>query len=165
MTRLPIFAAAAALTLSLGAAAFAEPVSVEAVMTPQEQMKFEFGDGSKHFVLAVRREGTAKGTGTFDGASVTEFGWHDIRPPVDGDPQGYLELTAENGDVAVLKWSVRAIFLAGDGKPELFDNGVWELTSGTGQFKDMAGVGSLVIKPAEGEARKFILEGELRAKP
>lgn len=147
------------------AAAQAEPVSVEAIMTPQEQMKFEFSDGSKNFVLAVRREGTATGTGAFDGAKVTEFGWHDIRPPVDGDPQGYLELTTENGDVAVLKWSVRAIFMVGDGKPALFDNGVWELTSGTGQFADMAGVGSLIIKPAEGEARKFILDGELRAKP
>jgi len=165
MTRFPTVAAAITLSVAFATFAKAEPVAVEAVMTPQEQMKFEFGDGSKNFVLAVRREGAAKGTGAFDGASVTEFGWHDIRPPVDGDPQGYLELTTENGDVAVLKWSVRAIFLAGDGKPALFDNGVWELTSGTGQFKDMAGVGSLVIKPAEGEARKFILDGELRAKP
>jgi len=128
-------------------------------------MKFEFGDGSKHFVLAVRREGTAKGEGMLDGAKVTEFGWHDIRPPMDGDPQGYLEMTDADGDLAVLKWSVRAIFMAGEGKPELHDNGVWELVSGTGKFKDMRGVGSLVIKPAGETDRRFILDGEINDAP
>ncbi|KKK52521.1 hypothetical protein LCGC14_3104110, partial [marine sediment metagenome] len=57
----------AAALLAGATAATAEPVSVEAVMVPQEQMKFDLGDGSNHFVLAVRREGTAKGNGAFDG--------------------------------------------------------------------------------------------------
>lgn len=156
---------AAGLALALGAAAQAAPVAVEAVMTPKEQMKFEFGDGSKHFVLAVRREGKAEGEGILAGASVTEFGWHDIRPPVDGDPQGYLEMTDADGDLAVLKWSVRAIFMAGEGKPALHDNGVWELVSGTGKFEGMRGVGSLVIEPASETDRRFILEGEISDAP
>lgn len=154
-------AAAAFLT----APVLAAPVSVEAVLTPQEQMRFDFGDGSKNFVLAVRREGQAEGEGAFAGAKVTEFGWHDIRPPVDGDPRGYLKLETEEGDIAVLRWNVRAVFMKGDGKPALFDNGVWELVRGTGRFEQMRGLGSLVIEPAEGEARRFILDGELRDAP
>jgi hypothetical protein len=48
--------------------------------------------------------------------------------------------------------------------PALFDNGFWELVSGTGQFKDKRGVGSLVIKPAGGPSM-FMLEGEVGDKP
>ena len=156
--------ATAAFSASIGSA-LADPVSVEAVMTPMEEMKFDLGDGSKHFVLAVRREGVAEGDGAFAGASVVEFGWHDINPPVSGDPRGYLQLTADNGDVAVLSWTVRAIFMAGDDGPALFDNGVWELVSGTGQFDGMRGVGSLIIKPAGGPKRLFVLDGEVRPAP
>ena len=122
-------------------------------------------DGAKRFVLRVRREGVAKGVGIFAGASVVEYGWHDINPPIGGDPQGYLELTMPNGDVAYLKWSVRAVFIKGAEKPVLFDNGIWELVSGTGQFAGLAGVGSLVIKPASPTDRLFILEGEVGPRP
>jgi hypothetical protein len=143
----------------------AEPVSIEAVMAPTQSMRMDFADGSKHFVLMVRREGTAAGSGIFAGAKVVEHGWHDIYPPVAGDPHGYLELTAPNGDVAYLKWTVRAVFIKGEVKPKLLDNGVWELVSGTGQFAGLAGVGSLVIKPASPTDRLFILEGEVGSKP
>lgn len=148
----------------MGSSAAADPVSVEVLLEPQEQMKFEFADGSKHFVLAVRREGKAEGSGVFANASVTEFGWHDVNPPVSGDPRGYLQLTTDNGDVAVLHWTVKATFLKGEDGPTLIDNGVWELVSGTGQFKDRRGVGSLVIKP-QGGPNLFILEGEVGDKP
>ncbi|KKL13699.1 hypothetical protein LCGC14_2523140, partial [marine sediment metagenome] len=79
--------------------------------------------------------------------------------------QTLLFSAALDGDVAVLKWTVRAVFLKGDDKPALFDNGVWELVSGTGSFEGMAGVGALVIKPAEGEDRRFILTGEIGEAP
>jgi len=155
-----ILAVAAAAAI-VGSSALAEPVSVEVMLTPQEQLKFEFADGSKHFVLAVRREGKAEGSGAFAGAAVTEIGWHDINPPVSGDPQGYLQVTAENGDVAILRWTVKATFVKGaEGKPTLFNNGFWELVSGTGQFQDKHGVGSLVIKP-QGGPNLFILDGEV----
>ncbi|MDP2618775.1 MAG: hypothetical protein Q8P46_01130 [Hyphomicrobiales bacterium] len=155
-----ILAVAAAAAI-VGSSALAEPVSVEVMLTPQEQLKFEFADGSKHFVLAVRREGKAEGSGAFAGAAVTEIGWHDINPPVSGDPQGYLQVTAENGDVAILRWTVKATFVKGaEGKPALFNNGFWELVSGTGQFQDKHGVGSLVIKP-QGGPNLFILDGEV----
>jgi hypothetical protein len=154
-----ILAITAAAALA-GSVVVAAPVSVEILLTPQEQMKFEFADGSKHFVLAVRREGMAEGSGVFAGAAVTEFGWHDVHPPVSGSPQGYLQITAQNGDIAILHWTVKAVFLKGEGKPALFNNGVWELVRGTGQFNGKRGVGSLVIVPRGGPSL-FILQGEV----
>lgn len=159
------FATAAMAVTMLASYATAEPVSVTAVMTPQEQIKFEMGDGTKHFVLAVRREGTAEGEGSLAGANVTEFGWHDINPPHAGDPRGYLRFETASGDVAVLKFTVRAVFMKGEEKPALFDNGFWELTSGTGIFAGKRGVGALIIKPAGGPKRAFILTGEIGDAP
>jgi len=154
-----ILAITAAAALA-GSVVVAAPVSVEILLTPQEQMKFDFADGSKHFVLAVQRTGVAEGSGVFAGAAVTEFGWHDVHPPVSGSPQGYLQITAQNGDIAILHWTVKAVFLKGEGKPALFNNGVWELVRGTGQFNGKRGVGSLVIVPRGGPSL-FILQGEV----
>ncbi len=159
-----IYAATLGLVLSFSGVV-AAPVSIEAVMTPQEQMKFKFADGSKQFILAVRREGKAEGSGIFAGMNVTEFGWHDINPPFGGDPRGYLQLTDDSGNVAIIKWQVRAVFMKGEKKPALFDNGYWELVKGTGKFAGKRGVGSLVIKPAGGPKRKFILIGEVNDAP
>jgi hypothetical protein len=162
--KLPLITAVAVAFTFAGNNAIAEPVSVEVLLTPEEQMKFEFADGSNHFVLAVRREGTAEGSGVFAGAAVTEFGWHDVNPPVSGDPQGYLEITTQDGDVAILHWAVKATFTKVDGSPTLFNSGVWKLVSGTGRFEDMHGVGSLRIVP-RGGPNLFILEGEVGDKP
>jgi len=160
--RILLIGAVLALTAAL---ARAEPVRMEAVLAPTEVIKMSFRDGSKHFVAMVRREGMASGEGAFDGARVVEHGWHDIDPPRGGDPHGYLELTTPEGAIAYLKWSVRAVFMQGEGKPALFDNGIWELVSGTGRFAGMRGLGTLVIKPASETERRFILEGELRPAP
>lgn len=156
----PIILAMAAATALFVGSAVAEPVSVEVLLKPTETMKFEFADGSKHFVLAVHREGKAEGSGPFAGAAVQEVGWHDVNPPVSGDPLGYLQVTAQNGDIAILRWSVKAVFTKVGGKPSLSDNGVWTLVRGTGQFADKRGVGTLVIKP-QGGPNLFILEGEV----
>ena len=64
----------------------------------------------------------------------------------------------------MLHWTVQAVFLKGEEGPALFDNGIWKLVSGTGQFEDKSGVGSLILKPAGGPT-KFILEGEVGNKP
>ena len=132
-------------------AAVAEPVSVKAVMVPQETIRMDFGDGSKHFVLMVRREGKSEGTSALAGASVSEFGWHDINPPKDGDPHGYLQFTAENGDIANIKFTVRAVFIKEEEKPRLTEN--------------MTGIGTLTIKSASETDRLFTLDGELGARP
>ncbi len=157
-------ATATGLALFAGAA-LAAPVSVSTVLDPKEQMRFEMGDGSNHFVLAVRREGVSEGEGALAGAQVTEFGWHDINPPHAGDPQGYLRFTADNGDVAIIKFTVRAVFMKGAEKPALHDDGFWELVNGTGQFAGKRGVGHIKIEPAGGPKRLFTLTGEIGDAP
>lgn len=155
------FVLAVAAAAVLAGSAAAESVSIEAVLTPQEQMKFDLADGSKHFVLAIRREGKAEGSGPFAGATMTEIGWHDVNPPISGDPHGYFQITTPNGDVAILQWAAKAAFVQGaEGKPALVNSGVWTLVSGTGQFAEKRGVGSLVIEPQGGPTR-FILEGDV----
>ena len=146
----------------LFASAHADPLHVEAVMTPREQMQLDFQDGSKHFVLMVRREGQAAGKGLLDGAKVTEYGMHDITPGVGGDPQGYLVLTRPDGAIAYVKWHVRAVFVPGsDGKPVLLDNGYWEIAGATGALTGLAGAGILHIKPVSATDRRYILDGDL----
>ncbi len=112
----------------------------------------------------VRREGKAEGTSELAGSSVSEFGWHDINPPVDGDPHGYLQFTAENGDIANIKFTVKAVFIKREDKPRLVDYGFWELVSGSGRFESMTGVGTLTIKAVSETDRRFTLEGELGAR-
>lgn len=144
------------------ASAMADPLSVQATMVPKEQIKLDFKDGSGHFVLMVRREGTAAGSGLLNGAQFVEFGRHDIVPGVSGDPSGYLVATQGEGNIAYIKWTVRAVFLPGkDSKPELNDNGFWEVVSGTGSFKGLKGAGTLHIKSATQTDRIFILDGQL----
>jgi len=144
------------------ASAMAAPLSVQATMVPKEQIKLDFKDGSGHFVLMVRREGTASGAGLLNGAQIVEYGRHDIVPGVAGDPSGYLVATQGEGNIAYIKWTVRAVFLPGkDGKPELNDNGFWEVVSGTGSFKGLKGAGTLHIKSANPTDRIFILDGQL----
>lgn len=154
--------AVCALAAAAAVPAAAEPMRIETVLEPKEQMRLDFEDGSKHFVLLVRREGKAEGSGPLVGAAVTEYGMHDIVPGVAGDPHGYLEFTQANGDKAYIKWQFRAIFAAKPGgKRKMIGYGHWELVGGTGAFAGMKGVGTLQIKRASKTARRFILEGEL----
>ena len=163
--RIPRSLAAAGLVAVSISGAHAEPVAVEAVLAPTNSIRMDFRDGSKHFVLMVRREGASTGSGLLAGAKVVEHGWHDIHPPFGGDPQGYLEFEAANGDIAYIKWTVRAVFTKGEERPKLIDYGHWELVSGTGQFAGMRGVGTMTIKPASKTDRLFALDGEIAPQP
>lgn len=157
-----IFAATTAILLATSLSISAAEIAVKAVMVPKEQMRLDFADGSKHFLLMVRREGRAAGTGPLAGASVTEFGYHDIIPGDSGDPRGYLVFALPNGDVAYVKWTVRAVFVSGDdGKPKLLDNGVWEIAGATGQLKGLKGAGILHIRAVSPADREFELTGEM----
>lgn len=152
------------LLAGFGSVASAAGMKVSAVLAPQEQMRLNFEDGSKRFVLMVRREGKADGSGPLSGASVTEYGMHDITPGVAGDPHGFLRFAAANGDKAYIKWVVRAIFVPNPGgkkKFKLLDYGHWEVVGGTGQYAGMKGVGTMTIKPASKTDRRFTLEGDL----
>lgn len=141
----------------------AAPVNIEAVVSPKELIRLDFADGSKHFVAMMRREGKATGQGVLSGATVTEYGMHDIQPGISADPRGYLVFTLPEGDIAYVKWVVRGVFVKGaDGKPMLLDNGVWEVVGSTGKLKGLQGAGTLHIKRVSSpNDRKFILQGEL----
>ncbi len=158
--------AVCALTAAAAVPAAAEPMRIETVLAPKEQMRLDFEDGSKHFVLLVRREGKAEGSGPLAGAAVTEYGMHDIVPGDAGDPRGYLEFTQANGDKAYIKWNVRAIFVAKPGgKRKMLGYGHWELVGGTGTFAGMKGVGTMQIERASKTERRFILQGDLVPAP
>ncbi len=94
-----------------------------------------------------------------------EFGWHDINPPMTGDPRGYLRFETECGDVAIVKVTVRAVFMKGKDKPALHDNGFLEPTSGTGIFAGKRGLGALEIHLAGGSNRKFTPTGVIDDAP
>lgn len=147
---------------SWAVAAGAEPLSVRAVMSPKEQIRADLPTPQPHFVLFVKREGKAAGSGVLNGAALTEYGMHDIRPGVDGAPRGYLIARLPNGDQAVIQWEVWATFVPGpDGKPKLLDNGVWRLIGGTGGLDGIKGAGTMHIKAVSPTDREFQLEGEV----
>jgi len=134
---------------------------VEAVVSPKEQIRLDFADGSRHFVAMVRRDGKSTGSGPLAGADVSEYGYHDVVPGEGGDPRGYLTFSKDGGH-AYIKWTIRAVFVPGpEGKPVLLDQGFWEVVGGTGQFKGMKGAGTIHLKVVSPTDRKFILTGDL----
>ena len=148
------------LALATGVA-WAEPLSIKAVMSPKEQIRGDLPTREPHFVLFVRREGKAAGLGVLDGAELTEYGMHDIRPGVDGPPRGYLVAKVPNGDQAVIQWEVQATFVPGpDGKPRLLDNGVWRFIGGTGGLAGIKGAGIVHVRAVSSSDREFELTGE-----
>ena len=135
----------------VAATASAEPFSLKAVMSPKQEIRGDLPTSPPHFVLFVKREGRAAGSVPLDGAEVTEYGMHDIRPGLDGAPRGYLVATLSNGDQAVIQWEIQATFVPGpDGKPRLLDNGVWRFIGGTGALKGIKGAGTMHIKAPGG---------------
>ena len=162
MPRTSLAAIALAACCAIPLPAVAADIALKAVMTPKEQIRMEFADGSKHFLLMVRREGKALGSGPLNGAAVTEYGYHDIVPGDSGEPRGYLVFATPNGDTAYVKWQVRAVFVPGaDGKPKLLDNGFWEIAGATGKLKGLKGAGTLHLKAVSPTDREFELTGEM----
>ena len=162
MNRKPLAALALLACFSTSFPALAADIALKAVMTPKEQIRMEFADGSKHFLLMVKREGKAQGTGPLNGASVTEYGYHDITPGDSGEPRGYLVFALADGEIAYIKWQVRAVFVPGaDGKPKLLDNGFWEVAGATGKLKGLKGAGTLHLRAVSASDREFELTGEL----
>ena len=140
---------------------WAEPLDVKAIMRPKEQIYVDLPTPQKHFVLFVKREGKAAGTGILNGAELTEYGMHDIRPSLDGSPRGYVVARLPNGEQAVIQWEVQAVFVPGaDGKPKLLDNGVWRFIGGTGSLKEIKGAGIMHIKAVSPADREFTFTGE-----
>ncbi len=153
------WAAATALCAFANAAALAAPMKIEAVITPKADSKFEFADGSKRFLVAAQRVGMAAGNGPLAGATMLEWGMHEVNPAQGADANGYLVFTTANGDIAYLKYQFRAVPVPGpDGKPRFVASGVWETAGGTGKLSNLRGIGTVQFNPKE---RRFTLEGDL----
>jgi hypothetical protein len=153
------FAVAAALCALATSATLAAPMKIEAVITPKTESKLEFADGSKRYLLATQREGKTSGTGPLAGATMLEWGVHDVDPSTGAHANGYLVFTAANGDIAYLKYQFRGVPVPGaDGKPRFVANGFWETAGGTGKLKGLRGIGSVHFNPRE---RHWTLEGDL----
>lgn len=146
--------------LFVGGPARAAQVEIEAVLATKEQIRLKFEEDSGHFLLLVLRKGNARGSAPFHGATVSEYGVHDVVPGEAGKAHGYLEFTTPNGDKAYIAWRADVVFMPRpDGKTALTVFGSWKLTAGTGTFAGMKGVGSLRIEPADRHKRRFILSG------
>ncbi len=157
--------AATAFVISVSSSLADEVISIKTVLAPKESISMNFHDGTKHFVVLILREGKSEGQGSLAGADVTEYGWHDVNPPHGADVLGYLQFRTSNGDIANLKWSLNAVFIKGEEKPRLVDYGHWTLFSGTGQFANATGVGTMSIQPVSQTDRLFTLNGEIGPKP
>ena len=151
----------AALVVGAASMARAEAVKFDALVVHKEAIRLDFADASKHFFLLVRREGKSEGQGPLAGATVQEYGAHDVTPGVGGEPRGYLEFT-KDGDKAYIKWTIQAVFVPGpDGKPKLLDNGVWQVVGGTGKMAKLKGAGRFHLIATGPTERRFALEGQL----
>jgi hypothetical protein len=152
----------AALVAGAASMARAEPVKFDALVVHKEAIRLDFTDKSKRFFLLVRREGKAGGQGPLGGATVQEYGAHDVVPGVGGEPRGYLEFTKADGDKAYIKWMIQAVFVPGpDGKPKLLDNGVWQVVGATGKLEKLKGAGAFHLIATGPTERRFAMEGEL----
>ena len=148
------------------AGATAEPMTLDVVLSPKDEIRLDFKDDSRHFVLLTQREGSADGSGVFAGAKVVEYGMHDVTRGDGGKASGYFEATTTGGDIAYFRWRLRALFVAGaDGKAKVIDNGYWELTGGTGQFATMRGVGTMLLEFVSKTDRRIVLEGDISPAP
>jgi hypothetical protein len=154
--------AVAALCASVATPLEAAPVKLEALITPKTESKLEFADGSKRYLLATQREGKAQGTGPLAGATMLEFGAHDVTPGVGSTGSGYLVFTTADGDIAYLKYQFRMLVVPGaEGKPHPLINGHWEVAGGTGKLKGLRGAGTVHVKVVSPKERHWILEGDL----
>jgi hypothetical protein len=163
--RLPVFrmlVVAAALCGTTSASVEAAPVKVEAVITPKTESRMEFADGSKRYLLATQREGKTAGNGPLAGATMLEWGTHDVTPGIGALGNGYLIFTITEGDIAYLKYQFRMISVPGsDGKPQNLINGFWEVAGGTGKLKGLQGAGTVHVNTVSPKERQWILEGDL----
>lgn len=159
--RITQLAVATAVGAFVTAGALAAPMKIEAVIAPKADSRMDFTDGSKRFLVAAQREGKATGSGPLAGATMLEWGMHDVNPATGANANGYLVFTTADGDVAYLKYQFRGVPVPGpDGKARFLANGNWEAAGGTGKLKGLRGAGALQFIPAE---RRFILDGDLVA--
>jgi hypothetical protein len=156
----PLLVAAPLWLIALGAGA--EPMKLDAVLSPADEIRLDFEDNKNHFLSLIKRQGEAASGGTFEGAQVVEYGMHDVVGGEGGHATGYLVATTTGGDTAYFKWNLRAQFVKGsEDKTRVINNGHWELAGGTGQFAEKRGVGTLLLEFPSKTERRYVLEGDI----
>jgi hypothetical protein len=131
---------------------------------PNEYTKLVFADGSNRYVALVRRSGKVVSEGILRGATVQEWGFHEVTlgPETNGRGTGYLVIARSPGDILYLKTQLRQRAVPGkDGDSRSAFNGLWEVSGATGKFTGLQGAGTLRINRLSESARQWILEGEL----
>ncbi|MFL9966171.1 hypothetical protein PQR02_35245 [Paraburkholderia sediminicola] len=131
---------------------------------PNEYTKLVFADGSNRYVALVRRSGKVVSEGIFRGATVQEWGLHEVTlgPDTNGRGTGYLVIARGPGDILYLKTQLRQITVPGkEGESRSAFNGLWEVSGATGKFTGLQGAGTLQINRISESERQWILEGEL----
>jgi hypothetical protein len=162
----------AACWLSLTLPALAKPFTAELRFDikkgepglPNEYTKLEFADGSNRYIALVRRSGKVVSAGVLHGATVQDWGYHEVTlgPDTNGRGAGYLIMTSGPGDLLYLKTQLRQITVPSRGnEPRSVFNGLWEVSGATGKFKGLQGSGTLRIERLSESVRQWILEGEL----
>lgn len=131
---------------------------------PNEYTKLEFADDSNRYVALVRRSGRVVGEGMLRGATVQDWGFHEVTlgPETDGRGTGYLVISHSPSDIIYLKTQLRQVSLSGKGNEQrsVF-TGLWEVSGATGKFKGLKGAGTLRINRLSESERQWILDGEM----
>jgi hypothetical protein len=131
---------------------------------PNEYTKLMFADGSNRYVALVRRSGKVVSHGMLRGATVQEWGFHEVTlgPESNGRGMGYLVIARGPADILYLKTQLRQITVPRKGgDPRSAFNGLWEVSGGAGKFTRLQGAGTLRINRLSENERQWILEGEL----
>jgi|APFre7841882724_1041349.scaffolds.fasta_scaffold49610_2 hypothetical protein len=153
----------AAAVVAIFGKAQAEPVRFAAVITPKADATLNFADGSQRAVRLVQREGKVTGDAPVAGATLLEWGLHDLAPQAGGgDGLGYLVLTQPSGDIAYLRFQWRAVLGTGaDDKPQPLIGGHWEVVGSTGKLRGLTGMGTMRINILSPTERQWLFEGDL----
>jgi hypothetical protein len=171
-----ILGLAAALFVTSTAPATAEPLNVELLIDlkngapglPNEYTKLNFADGSNRYVALVRRSGKVVGNGPFAGATVQDWGLHEVstKPEITGQGTGYLVISHGDADVVYLKTQTRSMAFPkkGDRQDSIFI-GTWEVTGASGKFRGLEGAGTLRVNPLSPSERQWLLTGEVNQLP
>ncbi len=158
-----------ALMFACTGSALAERVKFAAIIAPKADVTLAFADGSQHVVRLVQREGKVTGDAPLTGATMLEWGLHDLAPASGGgDGLGYLVFTRSEADIAYVRFQWRIIG-AGEagGVPQYLMSGFWEVVGATGALKGLTGLGTMRINMLSATQREWLFDGDLlqRAPP
>lgn len=171
--------------LSLLVSVRADPVKLEFVVNlktgepglANQYDMLDLGAGSGRYVAALRQSGKVTSKGLLEGASVLDWGFHEVpteqaaatgqneAEPTGGGP-GYLVFTLPSGDKLTMRLQMHLQYVPqshGDPRPFIF--GLWQIIDASGSLSHLQGTGVIRIERPSAEERLWILEGQVgRAK-